>query len=110
MAAAQTAQFDAQRDEALRQRLWFLCSPGDYVDAAGAAQIEAAPFLSIQIEQQAALQGRRIEPARAAHAGLLIDGEQRFQGTMLQAVILQRGQRQRHADTVVGAQRRFIGT
>ena len=47
-------------------------------------------------------------PALAAERDF-VDGQQRFQRAMLQRLILQHGQNQRHADPVISPQRRFFG-
>ena len=73
-------------------------------DAARATEIKRAPFFGVQIEQDLPLQCSRLQAARAAHAGFFIYGQQNFQLAARQAVVFQRGERQRDADAVVRAQ------
>lgn len=109
VAAAQPGHLQPHRRIAWRQVFPAAIVAHLHIHPTGAAQVEVAPFLGIQVDQPLAVQGAGRQFARAVHARFLVDGEQHLQRRMNQPRLLQRGQRQRHADTVVGAQRGVLG-
>ncbi len=73
--------------------------------AAGAADVQLLPLLGVQVQHARTAQQRRIQPQRAAQAGLLIHGEQQFQWRMHHIRVGHQRQRRGAANTVVRAQR-----
>ena len=79
------------------------------VEPSGAAHVEFALLLGIEVQQDVAVQQPLFQTVRTVHAGLLGGREQGLQRPVLQRPVLQHREDRRHADTVVGAQRRAVG-
>ena len=108
MTAAQTGDAQAVGDPATVDRQLTVTEFGIDVDAAGAADTEHAFILCIGVDQQPTLQHCRFETECAVHAALFVAGEECLQGTMFQFLRFQYREDRRHADAVVGAQRRSL--
>ena len=65
--------------------------------------------LGVEVQQDVALQQSRLQAEGAVHAGLLRGGEERLQRTVHERVVLEHGEDRRHADAVVGPERRAVG-
>ena len=78
------------------------------VESTSAAQVKLAPFLGIKIEHEPALKNTSRQTASAAHPRLFIDGQQGFKRPMNKGFIFKRRQNQRHANPVIGPQRRLF--
>ena len=85
--------------------LIYVCDLG----VAGAAEIELAPILGIEVEHQTTLQNARGQATRPTHAGLLIHSQQGFDRAVDHVVAFQNCQDQGHANAVIRTQRRFLG-
>ena len=109
MPAPQPAQRNAQAVITVGNGFPHARTTDVHIHTTGAAQIELAPFLGIEIQQQAAAQPVHRQTARAPHAGFLVHRQQGFQRPVGQRRVFQCRQDQRHADAVIGAQRRPLG-
>ena len=79
------------------------------VHAAGAAYVQFALGLRVEVEQVFAAQPSALEVERTVHAGLFIHGEQCLQRGMHGVLVGQDSHGGRNADTVVSAQSRTVG-
>ena len=79
------------------------------LDGNGQAGGQDALVLGVDVQQHTALQAAHIESCRAEHADLLVDGEHRLEGRVLQRIGIQHRQRIGHGDAVVSAERRAVG-
>ena len=78
----------------------------DGVAAAGAADVERALLLGVEVHQRAARRrSRRLEVRRAGEAGLLVDREEELERPVDQGLVLHDREVRRHRDAVVGAER-----
>ena len=84
------------------------CDVGIY--SARAAHIEFALLFRVEVEKDVALEHPGAQGVGAGHAGLLVHRHQHFYGAVLQRVVGQHGQGRGHADAVVGAEGRPVGT
>lgn len=72
------------------------------IQSSGAAHIEFALGLGVEIEQDVAAEQSRLQSERAVHARLLGGGEESLYRSMLDSVVLQHRECRCNADTVVG--------
>ena len=107
MAAGQTAHADAPCVPLHRNTLDGNGQAGRR--ASGAADGQDALVLGVDVQQHTALQAAHIEGCRAEHADLLVDGEHRLEGRVLQRIGIQHCQRIGHGNAVVSAERRAVG-
>ena len=77
--------------------------------AARTADEDFALVLRIEVDEVFAREHPLAQLERTREARLLVDGEQRLDGTVLHRLVEHHGQRGGHADTAVGAQRRTFG-
>ena len=79
------------------------------IEPAGAAHIQLAFGLRIEVQQDIAAEQAFFQPEGTVHTGLLGCGKQGFEGAVHQRVVLQHGKDRRGADAVVGPERRAVG-
>ncbi len=79
------------------------------VQTAGTADVQLALGLGIEVQQDVALQKPGFQPESSVHAGLLGRGEERFERSVNERIVLKDSHDGRRPDTVVGAQGRAVG-
>ena len=109
VSALKVRHVDTEERVVLRRRLHRVVERGDGVDAARTADEDFALVLRIEVDEVFAREHPLAQLERTREARLLVDGEQRFDGTVLHRLVEHHGQRGGHADTAVGAQRRTFG-
>ena len=109
MAPLEPLDHDAQRLAGSGHRLGLVVEGDVGVQTAGAADVELALGLGVEVEQDVPLEQVLLQPEGAVHAGLLRGGEERLDGTVAQRVVLEHGQNGGYADAVIGAERRAVG-
>ena len=109
MSALQVGDADAEEAVVGRGRNGRIAERGQRVDAAGAADEQFALVLGVEVDQVGAREHSLAQSEGTREAGLLIDREERLEGSVLDRRVEQRGQRGGHADAAVGAERRALG-
>ena len=80
------------------------------VKAAGAAHVEFALGLGVEVEQDVALEQAAFQAESSGHAGFLVGGDQDFHRAVFQGAGFEDGQRGSYAHPVVSAQRGAVGS
>lgn len=109
VSALQVGDADAEEAVVGRGRNGRIAERGQRVDAAGAADEQLALVLGVEVDQVGAREHSLAQSESTREAGLLIDREERLEGSVLDRRVEQRGQRGGHADAAVGAERRALG-
>ena len=110
MAAGQPLDVDTEIFEPVGRRRHHRAEFGHGIHAAGAADKEFALVLRIEVDEVLPRQHPLAQPERSRQAGLFVDGEERFERRMRDGRGGQHRQCGSHADPVVGAERRPLGT
>ena len=100
---------DLQRDVAFLRLYLPVAEGGVGIDTAGAAYVELALTLAVEVQQVLAFQPSGFQIISAVHACLFIYREERLQRRMDSVFVCQDRHRRRYADTVVRTQRRTVG-
>ena len=100
---------DFQRDIALLGGNRFEVEGRGSVHTSGAADIEFAFGLGVEVQQGLALEPSSFEVESTVHACLLIDGNEHLQGRVYDALVCEDSQCRSHADTVVRTEGSAVG-
>ena len=91
-----------------RHRYVAECSRG--VHTAGAAHVQFAFGLRVQVQQRLALQPAALERKRTVHTGLFVHGEECLQRRMNDILVSQNSHSRSHAYAVVGTEGGTVGS
>ena len=92
-----------------RSRLRLILERDVGIHAAGAAYIQLALLLGIEVKQDVTVQHPFLQAERTVHTRLLGRCEKRFERTVFERIVLQDGKNSRRTDTVVRTERRTVG-
>ena len=109
MAALKPLHLDEESRRGSGYGFFFIGKSHRRIKPSGAAHVQLALGLRVEIDQYVAPQHSAFQPVRADHAGLLGGGDQRLDRTVLDIVRFQHGQYGGHAHAVVSAERRTVG-
>ena len=109
MTAAQAGDHDLAGFVIFRKGFFLVFETDVGVNAAGAADVEFAFGLGVEVEQDVAFEDAGLEGLGTDHPGFLVNGEEGFDGAVLEGLGLQDRHGGGYAQTVVGTQGRAAG-
>ena len=79
------------------------------IQTAGATHVHLAFRFRVEVDEDLALHEARFQTESAGHAGLLVDGDEHLDGTVLAVGVGDGGQSSGHADAVVSTEGGLVG-
>ena len=104
VAALEAGEGDLVGDSTLLRLLLLVAQRCGDVHAAGAADEDLAHHLGVEVDEVLALDVSSDQLVSTDHTLLLVDGEDRLDGAVLQRLILKDRQRDRISDTIIGTE------
>ena len=104
MASVESFQRGFHEKQSLRGFFTGVVETGSGVDASSARHEDLSFILRVEIDEHVATHEPGLQAEGAGEAGLLVDGEEALQRTVLDIVAVEHGQFHGHADAVVGTE------